>query len=140
MIEAYRLLEMSSERQPHDGVVVERMAPGRLEVIVGGNRDPEFGKVIVFGSGGSLAEYRDDSALALARYLDSKAGQGIVCSTGVGKYLSNRSPDIISQLGMLLERLAGWFMANPQLISFDLNPVIIDPDAGTLLAVDARVA
>ena len=49
-----------------DGVTVQPMAKrGGLEVILGSSLDPQFGPVVLFGSGGSLVEVYRDRALGL---------------------------------------------------------------------------
>ena len=43
-----------------DGVLVNKMAPAGQEVIIGMNRDPQFGPIMLFGLGGVLVEiFRD---------------------------------------------------------------------------------
>lgn len=39
-----------------DGLSVQPMSKGKLELIVGARRDPQFGAIIVFGAGGTLVE------------------------------------------------------------------------------------
>jgi succinyl-CoA synthetase beta subunit len=43
-----------------DGIYVQRMMPGTLEVLVAGFRDPVFGPMISCGAGGNLTELIDD--------------------------------------------------------------------------------
>lgn len=49
-----------------DGIYVQHMEPGRLELLVSAFRDPIFGIMITCGAGGNLAELIDDVALARA--------------------------------------------------------------------------
>jgi hypothetical protein len=48
-----------------DDVLVSAMAPAGVEMILGVNRDPQFGPVIVIGFGGVLAETINDVQFAL---------------------------------------------------------------------------
>lgn len=123
-----------------EGVVVEAMAAGRLEVMIGCHRDPEFGGVLVFGGGGSLVEYHRDTAVAIAAYTDRAAADSLVGLTRVGRYLAAEAPDLRLRLAEWLLAVSGWFAANAQVGSLDLNPVLVDIGSGGLVCVDARVA
>jgi acyl-CoA synthetase (NDP forming) len=49
-----------------DGVLVQSMAKGLAEVILGFRRDPELGPVVMLGSGGVMAELRKSYSVRLA--------------------------------------------------------------------------
>src|SRR2546425_5405859 len=49
-----------------DGVLVQPMVPPGVELIAGARRDPQFGPLVLVGSGGILAEVLDDVAVRLA--------------------------------------------------------------------------
>jgi acetyltransferase len=46
-----------------EGVLVQRMARGGLEVIVGVKRDPQFGPMVLFGLGGIFVEILEDFSM-----------------------------------------------------------------------------
>lgn len=74
--EAYRrLLARSRELGVAlDGVYVQHMASGRLELLVSAFRDPVFGVMVACGAGGNLAEIIDDVTLERAPFDDTRAG------------------------------------------------------------------
>lgn len=137
---AYQRLTQAAESFGASGVVVEARTRGQLEVIVGATRDPVFGGVVVVGSGGSAVEYLQDTALGLTRYMDVSQAVDLVRSTRIGAFLAGRSSEALQELGRSIAAVCGWFDANPQLGSLDLNPLLVDLAAGKLVCVDARVA
>jgi acetyltransferase len=130
----------AGERFEARGIVVEARGRGQLEVIVGATRDPIFGPTVVFGSGGSTVEYLHDAAVVVARYLDASEATAAVLSTRVGAFLAERSPAAVQAAASTLVAVAGWFIANDQIASLDLNPLLVDLGTGRLVCVDARVA
>ena len=67
--EAFRSIRQSVEENAGPGhflgVSVQRMLPRGYELILGSSEDPQFGPVILFGSGGELVEVFRDRALGL---------------------------------------------------------------------------
>jgi len=55
------------------GVLVQEMVTGGFEVILGGTNDPQFGPVIMFGSGGVLVELLRDTVYRLPPLTYSEA-------------------------------------------------------------------
>ena len=56
-----------------DGVLVQRMAQKGVEIILGGRRDPQFGPMLLVGTGGVQAELWRDVALDLAPVSPARA-------------------------------------------------------------------
>jgi acetyl-CoA synthetase len=137
---AFARVWQAGERFEARGIVVEARGRGQLEVIVGATRDPIFGPTVVFGSGGSTVEYLHDAAVVVARYLDASEATAAVLSTRVGAFLAERSAAAVQAAASTLVAVAGWFIANDQIASLDLNPLLVDLGTGRLVCVDARVA
>jgi acetate---CoA ligase (ADP-forming) len=138
--ERYDAIAEAGTRFEADGLVVEAVATGHLEVMLGAHRDAEFGDVIVVGSGGSMVEYLEDSALAIARYMSADDPADLLRSTRIGRYLAEQSPEAARRLGETFAAAAGWFGRNRQLEGLDLNPLVVDVRADRVTCVDARVA
>ncbi len=47
-------------------VLVQKQIPGKVELILGLLRDPQFGPCVMFGLGGVMAELFDDTVFAVA--------------------------------------------------------------------------
>jgi acyl-CoA synthetase (NDP forming) len=121
-------------------VVVEEQLQGHWELFFGGRVDPEFGPVISFGFGGSLAEDVGDTALALLP-LEPGDAVALMSRTRVGRAIERSSPAAARAVADQLEALASWLSDGPStgsVSSVDVNPVLLWRD-GRLRAVDARV-
>jgi acyl-CoA synthetase (NDP forming) len=138
--DAYRRLEAAGRSFGADGVVVEAIGRGQLEVMIGATRDPDFGAAMVFGAGGMTVEYAHDSALAVVRYMNEADAEALVRSTRIGAFVADRAPAVVATLAQILGAVASFFASNTQLSGLDLNPLIVDLVDKQLTCVDARVA
>jgi acetyltransferase len=123
-----------------DGVVVEAVGKGQVEVMIGAYRDPDFGETLVFGSGGTMVEFLGDTALGVSRYTDWSETFAMIRSTRIGRFLQERAPATVDGLAGYLAIVAGWLSANSQIAELDLNPLVVDLASGSITCVDARVA
>ncbi|WP_165821035.1 acetate--CoA ligase family protein [Nocardioides gansuensis] len=119
------------------GVVVEAMVSASLQCFVGARRDPDFGTTLIFGLGGSAAEFLDDTALLV---VDEEADVGeLLLGTRVGSFIQEEYPKVAMSLTEMLAATAAWFTAEPAVEDVDLNPVMVDVTSGTVTCVDGRV-
>ena len=122
-----------------DGVSVQKMAPPGLEVIIGANRDAQFGPVVMFGLGGITVEvYKDVSLRVVPLRRRDAAGmikeiKGYPLLTG----FRGREPVDIKSLEDMLLKVSRFIAKHPEIKELDLNPVIAYRDGA--LAVDARI-
>jgi acetyltransferase len=88
--QAYK--EMFSQiagKYPHavvDGVLIQEYLTEGVEVLLGSKQDPQFGPVVVFGSGGIYTEVTDDIALGIPPFSREDL-VNMVNKTKVGKIL-----------------------------------------------------
>ncbi|MCG8370681.1 MAG: bifunctional acetate--CoA ligase family protein/GNAT family N-acetyltransferase [Proteobacteria bacterium] len=143
--DVYRqLLEQVAARDPDariDGVTVEQMYRSHAgrELMIGIIRDPVFGPVISFGSGGTTVEIVADSAVSLPP-LNHRLARDLVARTRVSKLLgAHRNVAAIDESALIDTLLAVSALACelPWVREMDLNPLIAD-DSG-IVAVDARI-
>ncbi len=122
------------------GVTVQPMV--RLEgyeLILGSSIDPQFGPVLLFGSGGPLVEVYRDRALALPP-LNSTLAQRMMEQTRIFialKGVRGRKPIDLPALEGLLVRFSQLVVEQPWISEIDINPLLASPER--LLALDARV-
>lgn len=122
-----------------DGVSVQTMASGKLELIVGARRDPQFGPIVVVGAGGVLVELLSDRAIARAP-LATPDARRILQTLSIwpmlagyrGKPLAvDAAADAIARVSWLAHDLSG------SDFELDINPLIVDEQG--CVAVDARL-
>src|SRR5581483_6573498 len=124
-----------------EGVLVQQMAAGGTECLVGVVSDPTFGPLLAFGSGGITAELLGDVAFRLPPLTDVDAAE-LVSSVKVAKLLAGyrgQPAGDQSALRELLLRVSRMTEELPEIEEMDLNPVIVHPEEGGLTVVDARI-
>jgi acetyl coenzyme A synthetase (ADP forming)-like protein len=123
------------------GVTVQRMVTGGIEVIVGVTQDPSFGPIIMFGLGGIYAELMKDVAVRLHPLTDVDARE-LVGSIKMAKLFEGfrgAPPSDTQALEDLLIRLSALVEDIPQLAELDLNPVKVMERGEGCWVVDARI-
>ncbi len=128
-----------------DGVTVQPMVNlDGYELIVGSSIDPQFGPVLLFGSGGELVEVYKDRSLALPP-LTTTLARRTMERTRVYEALKGvrgRAPVDLASLEKLFVRFSHLVVEQPWIRELDINPLLAPPGGGRgegLLALDARV-
>ncbi len=124
-----------------DGVTLQHMLPPGQEVIVGVVRDPQFGPLVMFGSGGVEVEGLKDVAFALTP-LSRREAEEMLDSTWAGRKLAGyrniAAADREAVVDALL-RLASLAEALPRISEIEINPLrALQPGKGAW-AVDVRI-
>jgi acetyl coenzyme A synthetase (ADP forming)-like protein len=123
------------------GAIVQPMVGAGVETIVGVTRDPLFGSLVVFGMGGTAAELVRDTALRILPITDLDAREmvrSLRTSPLLFGYRGSRPADVeaLEQLLLRVGRLADEL---PEAAEMDCNPVIVLPDAVTVVDVKIRL-
>jgi len=125
-----------------DGVLVQPMAaPGR-EVILGINRDPTWGPLLMVGLGGVLVEALGDIALAPVP-LDRAAVAALLgrlkVASVLGAYRGAPEADTDALIELMVQ--LSHFAANhaDEIAEIDLNPVIVHTKGQGVSVVDALI-
>ncbi len=109
------------------------------ELIIGSSIDPQFGPVVLFGTGGQLVEVFKDRSLGLPP-LNATLARRMMERTRIFEALKGvrgRAPVDISALEQVLVHFSQLVAEQPWIKELDINPLIASPDG--LLALDARV-
>jgi acyl-CoA synthetase (NDP forming) len=121
------------------GISVQKMALPGIEVIIGINRDKQFGPVLMFGLGGIWVEVLQDVSLRVTPVTRRDASEMIKEIKGYRMLTGYRDqpPADLSELEDMLLAVSDFAVKYAMVKELDLNPVIASPDGA--VAVDARV-
>jgi acetyl coenzyme A synthetase (ADP forming)-like protein len=145
--DAYELMTYRAQRYLPDahlwGCLVQEMTPpGGLEILVGMNRDPQFGPLVTFGLGGIYVETIKDVTFRIVPFsrieaeemlreirahalLDGVRGQPPVDKAAI--------IDILLRVGQLVQEF-------PEIVELDINPVMVYPESQGVYCIDMRLA
>ncbi len=125
--QAEDLLERRRAGEADAGLLVQPMVTGRRELIAGLVRDPQFGPCVMFGLGGVLAEALGDVVFALAPLAPHDAQDLIDAlehASVLGEFRGDPPVDRAA-LVRILEALSELGVSRPDVLSVDLNPLIL---------------
>lgn len=122
-----------------DGVVVSAMASAGIELILGMNRDPQFGPIIIFGLGGITVDIFRDVSMRLLPLDHTEALKMIreIRSAALLDGYRGQQPVDVNALADGLVKLAEIATEHEDIVEIDLNPVLAYPEG--IVVVDARI-
>jgi len=123
------------------GVLVQEMCRKGREVILGMNRDPHFGPLMMFGMGGIMVEVLKDVSFYLAPLTAEEAKQMLMNTRTyhILKGVRGEEGVDIEKIAEGLQRLSQLVTEFPQIQQMDINPYVVGPEGTTPIAVDARM-
>jgi acetyltransferase len=144
MKEAYeKLMQSVKKRAPAaaiTGVAVEKMVTDvDYELILGSKKDKDFGSVILFGMGGTAAEFIKDFSIGLPP-LNQSLAKMLIQDTRVYKMLQGfrgKSAADFEGLEEILVNFSNLIVDFPEIAEIDINPLAISN--GKASALDARI-
>jgi acetyltransferase len=124
------------------GCLVQEMVPsGALEVLVGMNRDPQFGPLVTFGLGGIYVETLKDVTFRIAPFAKLEAEQmlsEIRAKALLDGVRGNPEVDKEAVVETLL-RIGQLVQDFPQILELDINPLMVFPKSQGAIAIDMRI-
>lgn len=124
-----------------EGVLVQPMVTGGVEVMVGVTHDPLFGPLIAFGLGGIHVEILGDVRFRVTPLTDRDAA-GMVREIKGYQLLEGyrgHQPADVEAIQEVLLRVSRLVEAIPEITELDLNPIFALPPGQGCRIVDARI-
>ncbi|MCP6757705.1 MAG: bifunctional acetate--CoA ligase family protein/GNAT family N-acetyltransferase [Fischerella sp. CENA71] len=126
------------------GVTVQPMIDlkNSYELILGSSIDPQFGPVLLFGTGGQLVEIFQDRALGLPP-LNTTLARRMMEQTRIYKALQGirgRKAVDLEALEQVLVRFSQLVVEQPWIKEIDINPLLVQAiTQNSFIALDARI-
>ncbi|MFB6109016.1 MAG: acetate--CoA ligase family protein [Haloplanus sp.] len=110
-----------------------------VEIIVGANRDPQFGPLLLFGLGGIFVEAMNDTTVRVAPIAESEALSMTdeIRAAPLLRGARGRDPVDRAAVAETLGRLSQLVTDFPAILELDVNPLVALPDG--VQAVDVRL-
>ena len=134
-------LERVDKSAEMEGVIIQKMVQGGIEVIVGVTQHPAFGPLMMFGLGGVYVELFQDVTFNIHPLTDIDAHDMIKAVKAyqlLEGWRGSKRADIPS-IEELLLRISAMAENHPQILEMDLNPVKVLPEGDRYLVVDGRI-
>ena len=124
-----------------EGVLVQSMVTGGVEVMAGMVQDPSFGPLIGFGLGGIHVEILGDVRFRITPLTELDAADLIRSIKGYRLLQGYRGhpPGDVDAIQELLLRLSRLVEEVPEIVELDLNPIFALPPGQGCRIVDARM-
>jgi len=140
----HTLIDRAREHDPDAailGVQVQALvAPAEsTETIVGVNRDPQFGHLVLFGLGGIFVEIFEDTAFRVAPVTDRDAHEMIdaIQAAPMLHGARGRTPADTDAVAETIQRVSQLVTDFPAITELDINPLVVSPDG--VQAIDLRL-
>jgi acetyltransferase len=120
-------------------VLLQKQLKGRIELIVGLMRDPQFGPCVMIGLGGIMAEIFENAVFAVAPLSHAEALEMVGRLQGQRLLDGFRGAPSVDrhEIARILSALGNVGIAHPRIQEIDINPLIIT--SGGAVAVDATI-
>jgi acetyltransferase len=123
------------------GVQVQEMVDveAGTETIIGMNRDPQFGPLLLFGLGGIFVEILEDTETRVAPVSEREAREMVegIRSAPLLRGARGRDPADREAIVESLQRLSQLVTDFPAILELDVNPLVAGPDG--VQAIDVRL-
>jgi acetyltransferase len=143
--DSYELIEYRARKYSHDatiwGVLVQEQVRKGREVLVGVNRDPQFGPLVVFGLGGIYVEVLKDVAFRLAPITRAEAAEQVrsIRTYPLLQGVRGEPPADITAAEEIILRVSQLVTEFPEIVEMDINPLVLHNQGEGAIVLDARI-
>ncbi|MCJ7567947.1 MAG: acetate--CoA ligase family protein [Anaerolineales bacterium] len=143
--DAFDLITYRSQRYLPEarlwGCQVQKMVPSGLEILIGMNRDPQFGPLVTFGLGGIYVEALKDAAFRIAPFSRDEAAQMLteIRAKALLDGVRGEPPVDKGTLVDALLRIGQLVLDFPEIAELDINPFIVYEEGRGGVALDMRL-
>lgn len=143
--DAFDLITYRSQRYLPEarlwGCLVQKMVPPGLEVLIGMNRDPQFGPLVTFGLGGIYVETLKDVTFRVAPFARREAAEMIeeIRANALLNGVRGQPPTDKATLIDALMRIGQMVIDFPEIAELDINPFMLYSDGQGGIAIDMRL-
>jgi len=137
--EMFREIKLKQAGAKIEGVIIQEYLNKGTELLLGCKRDPQFGPVLAFGSGGVFTEILNDVSLRIPP-LSKEEITDMIEETKVSKILAGARGITAVDTEVLINCLASFaqlVQANPSISEMDINPLLAH--GNKVVALDARI-
>lgn len=124
------------------GCLVQEMIPSdSMEILVGMNRDPQFGPLVTFGLGGIYVETLKDVTFRIAPFSRRDAENMLKEIRAAALLEGVRGKPAVDKEAIVdaLLRMGQLVVDFPEILEFDINPLMVFPKGQGAIAIDMRL-
>lgn len=123
------------------GISIQEMIMDKQETIIGINKDPQFGPMIMFGLGGIYVEILKDVSFRIAPIIESDAREMIeeIKTIKLLKGARGAKPSDINSIVEILLKISQLVTDFPEIMEMDINPLFVKAEGLGSIAGDVRI-
>lgn len=138
------LIERAKSHKPNAtiwGCQIQEMVTNAREIIIGMNRDPQFGPLVMFGLGGIYVEVLKDVTFRVAPMSRLQAKQAIeaIRSYKLLTGVRGQAPSDMEAVTDTMLRISQLVTDFPEIAELDINPMLVREQGKGAVAVDMRL-
>jgi acetyl coenzyme A synthetase (ADP forming)-like protein len=143
--DAFDLLTYRAQRYMPEaeiwGCQVQEMVGGGREVILGMNRDPQFGPLMMFGLGGIYVETLKDVTFRVAPFSRDEVRTMLteIRAVDLLRGVRGEPPADLEAIEDVLLRLSQLVTDFPEIVEMDINPLVVFEKGRGAVSVDMRL-
>jgi acetyltransferase len=124
-----------------NGVSIQEMIVAKKEIIIGINKDSQFGTIIMFGLGGIYVEILKDVSFRIAPITITDAKEMIeeIKTIQLLKGVRGEEPSDIESIVEVLLKISQLVTDFPDIIEMDINPLFVKEEGKGSIAGDVRI-